>query len=133
MKGKIKMTLGVLCLISWITLGIFASGWEHATRIACFSLCFAGTFVLIAHLFQKKNQTELRSDEMFRKAGYASLALSFQLLLLATGATLLIDSVCPFLQEYGAKDAAAVVLMWWGVLVLLSSRYYSHHPDKTWL
>lgn len=133
MKGKIKMALGILCLMLWITLGIVASGWEHTTWIACFSLCFSGTFVFIENLLQKKNQTELRSDEMFRKAGYASLALSFQLLLLATGAILLIDSVYPFLQGYSAKDVAAVVLMWWGMLVLLSSRYYSHHPEKTWL
>lgn len=67
--------------------------------------------MFIENLLQKKNQTELRSDEMFRKAGYASLALSFQLLLLATGAILLIDSVYPFLQGYSAKDVAAVVLM----------------------
>ena len=64
---------------------------------------------------------------MFKKAGYTSLALSCQLLLLTTMLMLFVDVYFPFLQEYNAK----AFLMLGGLLVLLSSRYYSHHPEKT--
>lgn len=79
----------------------------------------------------EKSANEPKSDEMFKKAGYTSLALSCQLLLLTTMFVLFVDSFSPFLQEYNAKDMASAFLMLGGLLVLLSSRYYSHHPDKT--
>lgn len=81
--------------------------------------------------FLKKSANEPKSDEMFKKAGYTSLALSCQVLLLTTMLMLFVDVYFPFLQEYNAKDMTSAFLMLGGLLVLLSSRYYSHHPEKT--
>ena len=133
MKAKISIVMGSILLVGGLCLWIFGKDWAFSTRITAFIPCFTGSFLLISGIFWKKSANEPKSDEMFKKAGYASLALSCQLLLLTTMFVLFVDSFSPFLQEYNAKDMASAFLMLGGLLVLLSSRYYSHHPDKTWL
>lgn len=125
--------MGSILLVGGLCLWIFGKDWAFSTRITAFIPCFTGSFLLVSGIFWKKRANEPKSDEMFKKAGYASLALSCQLLLLITILLLVIDSFFFFLQEYSAKDMASAFLMLGGLLVLLSSRYYSHHPEKTWL
>ncbi len=133
MKAKIRIVIGSLLLMGGICLWIFGKDWTLSTRIIAFIPCFTGSFLLVSWIFWKKRANEPKSDEMSRKVGYTSLALSCQFLLLITMLVLLADSFFPFLWEYNAKDMAVVILMLGGFLVLFSSRYYSHHPDKTWL
>lgn len=105
---------------------------EMSAKMLPFFSGFIFSYILVRWLTHQKKQ-QIKSDEMTKKAGYASLALSFQVLMLTGRILGTIDYFFPFLKKYSAGEAILVMIGLGGLSVIVSSRYYSHNPEKTWL
>lgn len=134
-EKKMKKLIWGICLLIWgVALGIIWGFEEFDSRQFwfIFGLCFVGGWMLASYFFWKKSN-QVKRDEMSKRIGYTSLALSAQLIMLIGGLLILIDFVSPFLKHYSAIDALIFMINSMCLLVFCAWLYYSKYPEKTWL
>lgn len=79
----------------------------------------------------KNQNSNVETDEMFKKVGYTSLAASFEFLMGIMLLASLLDGYFHFLEMLSVHDTLRIIWIIGLILLGLTSRYYSHNPDKT--
>lgn len=131
---KWKLFHGVwnaMIMFAWIValLSVVFKKEFNYSSIAILICC--GVIFLASSNRINKNLTN--SDEMFKKIGYTSLSVSFQLLMLISGILYISNMFYPFLEKYTVENILLGIILLWIILLMFSFRYYSHNPDKTGL
>lgn len=139
MKKTRNLVAGLILLLGGISLALLSNEGGSLsspmitpkTRGITFTICFAWWWMLFS--FFNPHSKEIEKDELTKKIGYTSYALSAQIICLLWWLAFVIDLLFPFLEKYTAFDALILIIDGMLITTFFAWLYYSKHPDKTWL